>query len=158
MAPTLRAPIRGTSPAHCVRVNADILQQVLIDHAKKIAETYPQRYRYQYTKAAETLRAPYWDWAAGNGVPQATVPETTTINKPDGEALKETEVANPLYTFKFPKEALDGKFGDFDSEHRVQMYNCPAPNSYPDSANKNLAGRPYKQWVVSGHSPLNNVF
>lgn len=157
MAPTVCASIRGTSPTCDSGVIADTTQQVLVGHAKRIAQEYPQRYRYQYVKAAETLRAPYWDWAAETGVPQATVPETVTINMPDGEVLKQKNIANPLYTFKFPKKALNGAFGPFDSQRRTRTYRCPAPNSYPTTANANLDGRPYKKWIVSSLQLVNST-
>lgn len=71
------------------------------------------------------------------------------INVPNGESLKQVNFDNPLYTFRFPKEALENKFGSFDKENRQRTYRCPSPNSYPNSANRNLDGRPYKQWIVS---------
>jgi tyrosinase len=118
-------------------------------HARKLAKEYPEQYRYDYIQAAETLRVPYWDWASESFVPQATVPNTMQINIPSGEILQQVDVENPLATFKFPAAGLNGTFGNFDSQNRTQIYRCPPPQSYPDSANKNLASRPYKQWIVS---------
>ncbi|EQL02760.1 tyrosinase [Ophiocordyceps sinensis CO18] len=39
------------------------------------------------------------------------------------------------------------EFGTWDSQRRPQIYHCPAPYSYPNSANSNLRSRPYKQWT-----------
>lgn len=128
--------------SHCV-------QQTLVEHAKRIALGYPQRYRYQYTRAAEDLRSPFWDWGVDTKVPSATVPEKLTVNFPDGDGLKREEIDNPLRTFRFPKAALDGEYGDFDSDNRTQIYRCSSPESYPDSANEKIAARPYKRWIVS---------
>ncbi|KAI5467725.1 hypothetical protein BGZ63DRAFT_345976 [Mariannaea sp. PMI_226] len=123
-----------------------LYEQLLVATAQRLARDYPQRYRAQYVEAANNLRCPFWDWGSG-GVPKATVPETMMVNIPSGSGLKKTSVDNPLYTFKFPQEALNGDFGDFDSEKRTQMFRCPSPNSYPDSANALLAKRPYKSMV-----------
>lgn len=100
-------------------------------------------------QAAETLRSPYWDWALDIVVPQATVPETVLIRVPKGEVLQEVNVSNPLATFKYPQQAIDGGYGDFDSLNRTQIYRCPSPENYPGTANQNIAGRPYRSWVVS---------
>jgi tyrosinase len=113
-----------------------------------LAQQYPQRYRNEYIQAAETLRAPFWDWASESYVPQATVPTTMSVKVPNGQVLSEVNIPNPLQTFVFPKAALNGTYGEFDSENRTQIYRCPAPQSYPASANQNLASRPYKQWMV----------
>ena len=121
----------------------------MVENAKRIALEYPQRYRYQYIRAAEELRSPYWDWAISTDVPSATVPTKLTVNMPDGEHLREEEIDNPLQTFKFPEAALQGNYGNFDSENRTQIYRCPSPESYPESANEKVAARPYKRWIVS---------
>lgn len=118
----------------------------------RIALEYPQRYRYQYVQAAETLRSPYWDWAVNSDVPSATVPSKVRVNVPDGQHLKETEIDNPLLTFQFPEEAFQGEYGDFDSENRTKIYRCQSPQRYPESANAATAARPYKQYVVSDES------
>lgn len=116
----------------------------------RIAQEYPQRYRYQYIQAAETLRSPYWDWAANSDVPSATVPSRVRVNVPKGQRLEEVEIDNPLLTFQFPDEAYQGTYGDFDGENRTKTYRCAPPQRYPESANDATALRPYKQWVVSG--------
>ena len=67
---------------------------------------------------------------------------------PNGDGLRLVDVNNPLSTFHFPQVALDGNYGPFDSSKRPQTYRCRSPKKYPDSANQNLAGRPYKRWTV----------
>lgn len=125
-------------------------QQTLFGHAKRIAQEYPKRYRYTYLRAAETLRAPYWDWGFDSNVPEATTTETIVVNIPNGEELVPTEIQNPLSTYRFPMEALDNRFGLFDSENRSQIYRCDDwPKSYPLSADEAMADRPYKSWLVS---------
>lgn len=124
-------------------------QQLLVTHAKQIAATYPQQHRQQYMQAAEQLRAPFWDWAANTAVPSATVPTTLQVNFPNGQNLQKRAISNPLYTYKIPQEVLNGQYGPFDPAGRTQVLRCPSPQSYPGTANSALAGRPYKQWVVS---------
>lgn len=123
------------------------MQQVLVNTAKRIAEGYPQRYKLEYTTAARNLRIPFWDWASEPYVPEATIYETIRINVPDGQSIRLTEVSNPLFTYNFPPEVIDGQYGDFDDERRPNMQRCPSPGSYPDSANDNVMDRPYRSWV-----------
>jgi tyrosinase len=125
-----------------------LYEQVLVSTAKRLAQEYPQRYRSQYVAAANNLRSPFWDWGSDQ-IPEATVPTKMKVNVPSGSGIKEVEVDNPLYTFKFPAGALNGTYGDFDSDKRARIYRCPSPDSYPASANDLLSQRPYKSWVVS---------
>lgn len=125
------------------------MQQTLVENAKRIAQEYPEEYRDTYTEAAETLRAPFWDWAADNTVPPDTVPATIIVNVPDGQSLKSETIDNPLYTYKFPQAVLNGEFGYFDNQYRSQVYHCSAPNSYPASANRRMANGNYRHWTVS---------
>ncbi|CAM1501418.1 Fc.00g105800.m01.CDS01 [Cosmosporella sp. VM-42] len=125
-----------------------LYEQRLVEWATRLAKGYPSRVRSQYINAAKTLRAPYWDWAASPTVPAATVPKTVRITIPDGDKLKKIDIDNPLATYKFPKAALDGKFGTFDQpRNRPQITRCNSPKSYPSSANQLIAQQPFKQWV-----------
>lgn len=126
-----------------------LFEQVLVERAKAIANTYPTQYRAQYQAAAASLRSPYWDWSADTYVPPSTVPATMSVNIPNGNALKKVNVNNPLASFRFPTAAINGKYGAFDSQRRPATVRCPSPNTYPGTANANLAKRPYKQWTVS---------
>lgn len=96
-------------------------------------------------QAAEQLRSPWWDWAATSQVPSVTDSSVVFINTAKGSEA----VDNPLLTFKFPKEVLNGKYGDFDSENRQQIYRCQSPQSYPKSANELLGDRNLKESLVS---------
>lgn len=127
---------------------ADTQKQVLVQKAKDIAQTFPQRYRFDYAKAAETLRAPFWDWAADSRVPPATVPKTVRVKVPNGQALEEKDIPNPLAVYRFPREVLDGKYGTFDPDNRSEILRCPDSEGYPNHANRLMAGRPYKRWTV----------
>ena len=131
------------------------LQQTLVQQAVYLANQYPQRYRWDYIQAANNLRAPYWDYAADPTVPPATVPATLKVRVPNGSVLKEVDIQNPLATYKFPQDVLNGKYGAFDSQKRPQILHCPAPDSYPAGANSRLAKRPYKKLVVGPSSSQN---
>ncbi|KAK7415280.1 hypothetical protein QQX98_006029 [Neonectria punicea] len=131
-----------------------LYEQVLVATAKRLANEYPQRYRSQYVEAAETLRAPFWDWASSD-IPDAMVPSKMAVNVPSGSALREIQVENPLSGYKFPAGALNGTYGSFDSENRARIYRCPSPKSFPNSANELLADRPYKRWVYDAFTHTN---
>ncbi|KAK7432037.1 hypothetical protein QQZ08_001327 [Neonectria magnoliae] len=122
-----------------------LYEQRLVATATKLANQYPSKYRAQYQKAAKTLRAPFWDWAASPNVPACTVPTKVTVKVPNGSGLRSATFDNPLRFYKFPKAALDGKFGTFDTG--AQIYKCRNPQTYPGSANQAMARRSYKQWV-----------
>lgn len=139
-------PASSLQAAQCGLI---ISQQVLVSHARRIAKTYPQRYRQQYVQAAERLRSPYWDWAADSNVPPASASPKLQVNFPNGESLQRRQVDNPLYTYRIPRQVLDGQLGPFDTANRPQTLRCPAPQNYPATANDLLSQRPYKQWVVS---------
>lgn len=130
--------------------SADMMKQILVAHAKRIALTYPTKHRARYIEAADTLRSPFWDWATDEAVPQATVPQQMSINVPSNGDVRQQDVENPLYTFKFPDAILDGEFGPFDHARRSQMYRCTEPNmSYPETANESIRRRGYKGMIVS---------
>ncbi|KJZ74666.1 hypothetical protein HIM_06016 [Hirsutella minnesotensis 3608] len=124
-----------------------LYEQELVRHAKRIAGTYPQRYRSQYQQAADTLRVPFWDWASDQAVPRATVPGRISVNMPSGQGVRATEIENPLSTFRFPRQALQGDYGAWDSQNRPRIQHCAGNFQYPDSADSNLRSRPYKQWT-----------
>ncbi|KAK7417453.1 hypothetical protein QQX98_004573 [Neonectria punicea] len=130
-----------------------LYEQRLVETATKLANQYPTSSRAKYVAAAATLRSPYWDWAATSAVPQATVTKKFNVNVPNGSGLKVQSVNNPLAAYFFPKSALDGAFGTFDQpENRPQIYRCRSPQNYPNSANKLISGRSYKQWVYDAFS------
>ncbi|KAG8423585.1 hypothetical protein J3458_000472 [Metarhizium acridum] len=120
-----------------------LFEQLLVEHAVGIASQYPARYRGQYMAAANNLRSPYWDWSADSNVPPCTVPERVSVNIPNGQNLRRIEIRNPLSTYKYPREALDGEFGEFSKT--PQMARCPDPGRYPDSANQELQDYRLKQ-------------
>lgn len=119
-------------------------EQRLVETAISLANGYPAAYRDTYVKAAQTLRSPYWDWAAAKQVPPATVPTTMTIKIPNGSGLKDYTVENPLRIYRFPQAAINQQFGSFARD--AQVAKCSNGN-YPASANDLLSKRAYKTWV-----------
>ncbi|KAM0201110.1 hypothetical protein ACHAPA_002281 [Fusarium lateritium] len=123
-----------------------LYEQILVEHAKRLANLYPSKYRKQYVDAANALRSPFWDWAV-DGIPSIITQSMVNVKVPNGSGLKTINMKNPLNTYNFPKDALSGKYGQWDDEDRTRIYHCPAPDSFPGTANNNLRKRPYKQWV-----------
>ncbi len=107
-----------------------ILQQILQDHAVKIAETY-QVDQDAWKDAANQLRQPYWDWAK-NSVPPAEVVELklVTITGPDGD---KTVVDNPLYNYNF--DPIDSSFPGPYSRWRTTLRR---PTSRESTATDNV--------------------
>ncbi|KAF5008467.1 hypothetical protein FDECE_5256 [Fusarium decemcellulare] len=136
-----------------------LYEQILVEHAKRLANLYPTKYRQQYVDAANSLRSPYWDWAVDD-IPSAIVPQMVSVKVPNGSGLKTISMKNPLYTYTFPKDAVAGKYGSWDDENRARTFRCPSPDSFPSSANRLLNQRPYKQWTydVLTHSTNFNQF
>ncbi|KAG8960488.1 hypothetical protein FRC00_000212, partial [Tulasnella sp. 408] len=75
-----------------------VYEQILQQHAAEVAKTYTED-TAAWTKAAQQLRMPYWDWAS-NSVPPAEVISMAqvTITTPDGQR---TPVPNPLLSYRF---------------------------------------------------------
>ncbi|PHH59817.1 hypothetical protein CDD81_2556 [Ophiocordyceps australis] len=133
-----------------------LYEQELVGQARRLAAQYPPNVRAQYQQAADSLRAPFWDWGSDQSVPPATVAPRTRVNVPNGQGVQLVEVDNPFATFRFPQRALNGEFGQFDPQPRNQIYRCLSPNNYPGSANQNLQGRPYKQWIYDAFTRSNS--
>ncbi|EQL03417.1 tyrosinase 2 [Ophiocordyceps sinensis CO18] len=119
-----------------------LFEQTLVGHAMQIAAKYPDPRRNEYTEAAATLRAPYWDWATARAIPEATVPESVTVTTAEGKK----QIKNPLSSYSYPQEALQGQYGDMnrmrpEARQQKATYRCASPQSYPDSANDALSLR-----------------
>ncbi|ATY59791.1 tyrosinase precursor [Cordyceps militaris] len=114
------------------RVYVSLFEQVLVKQAKSLAAGYPENVRSTYQKAADDLRAPYWDWALEPDLPSVILPETITAKVATETGVVAKDIVNPLYTYIFPKETLNGKFGQFQPGERI--YRC----STTTQANNNL--------------------
>lgn len=71
------------------------------------------------------------------------LPETIEVKVATKTGIVTKSIDNPLYTYRFPKEVMQGKYGTFDTYDR--MYRC----QNPETANQNLYSRNYKSWLVS---------
>ncbi|EQL01140.1 tyrosinase 2 [Ophiocordyceps sinensis CO18] len=127
------------------RAYVALFEQVLVERAKQVASMYPQNLRAQYVQAAESLRQPYWDWASDPRVPPATASPLVSVVHPSGG--QRVDIENPLFTYKIPAAVLNGKYGRFDAQMRQQTVRCPAPSSFPASADALMTQRPYRRWV-----------
>ncbi|EAQ85078.1 hypothetical protein CHGG_09092 [Chaetomium globosum CBS 148.51] len=83
--------------------------QVLVSHAVRLAGEYPPNLQPEYVGAAQTLRQPYWDWAADSTLPPATYAINVTVRAPCGVI----EIANPLRGYRFQQLPLESSFGGF---------------------------------------------
>ncbi|RCI12656.1 hypothetical protein L249_0161 [Ophiocordyceps polyrhachis-furcata BCC 54312] len=109
-----------------------LFEMILNNHARRIASSYPTSLRNRYIQAAQALRAPFWDWADNSDVPPSTTVSRLSINTAQGRQ----SIDNPLFTYRFPADALQGRFTAF-SPGNAQTVRCP-PRNYPASANANL--------------------
>ncbi|RDA88914.1 hypothetical protein CP532_5474 [Ophiocordyceps camponoti-leonardi (nom. inval.)] len=116
-----------------------LFEQSLVERAKEIASKYPDKDRNKYVEAANSLRAPYWDWAISNKVPDASLPKKVEVNTANGSR----EMTNPLASYDYPEAAASGRYGDLGEAEgagsaRGQIQRCPG-GSYPESANRELS-------------------
>jgi tyrosinase len=92
-----------------------LYEQRIVYYAKKIANEFPAgKKRTNNVAAAETLRIPYWDWAANISpvLPTAVSSQTIQVTRPNGN---KATITNPLYSYHFnPLSASDmGNFRPF---------------------------------------------
>ncbi|KAL5598596.1 hypothetical protein BROUX41_003478 [Berkeleyomyces rouxiae] len=136
-----------------------LYEQALGKAAQEIANTYPVSMRSEYQQAADRLRSPYWDWAADFNVPPVSTLPELTIPKPNinGSSLVNATIANPLYSFKFPTEAMNGEFGGWtpSSDHTRR---CPDSNgvSQPNKGSELLSSRGLKESVYNTFTRSNS--
>jgi tyrosinase len=84
---------------------------------------------------------PYWDWAADSDVPPSVGTPEIEVTMPNGPA----RIRNPLYSFVFPKEVVDGKYGSITgSRDKTATKRCS-----PAEANEGMARVDLKGMVVS---------
>ncbi|KIX98768.1 uncharacterized protein Z520_05229 [Fonsecaea multimorphosa CBS 102226] len=83
-----------------------LFEQLIWQHAQDIASDYPDDQRDEYSSAALTLRAPYWDWAVYPALPDVVAEPQISINTPNGRQT----VNNPLYTYVFQSNAAGNGF------------------------------------------------
>ena len=89
----VRSTSRGLTHYHDID---GIIQQLLQQHALDIAKKYQDQARW--LRAAQNLRAPYWDWATNSVPPPEVISlEYLDIIKPEGKK----PVPNPLLQYNF---------------------------------------------------------
>ena len=135
LASPVRLPIRGmwtccSSYLLLCRVYETPMQQVLQQRALEIVAS-DSSYDSQWKRAAEQLRAPYWDWASreGNGVPPEEViaQRDITIRTPQGTKT----MKNPLLSYTFhPK--IDPSFRPPFSQW-IETLRHPKPRDAPNA-------------------------
>ncbi|KAI8284094.1 Tyrosinase [Colletotrichum sp. SAR11_240] len=128
------------------RAYLSLYEQVLVQHAKRLAAAYPATSRRQYVEAAEDLRLAYWDWGANSNVPPVTALPTVVINRSDNGTLRQITVRNPFFRYTYPASALQGDFGKFDGKNYTKRC-VDDGQSFPESANDILSGFNLKEKV-----------
>jgi tyrosinase len=86
-----------------------LLEQLLCDQARSIAQQFQGVDAARYQAAAEEVRLPYWDWSSTttqSRIPAAVKQESISVNSPTGQST----IANPLFSYKFlsPQPAASG--------------------------------------------------
>lgn len=129
-----------------------LFEQELVRHAIEIAQSYPATQQSRYLGAARALRAPFWDWAMDEALPNITVPTTLSINMPNGNSVKKVDVKNPFQSYDFPQAALDKKYGGFPSRSKsIQRCNKDG-QTFPATANANLKSRNLKANLYTAYA------
>ena len=119
-----------------------LLEQLLCDQARTIAEQFQGDDAARYQAAAEEVRLPYWDWSSRSTqsrIPASVKQSSISVNTPNGEA----NIPNPLFSYRFlspqPQDSGlgtqtvrgssdDQLFGSFDSRRQATL------NLFTDSA------------------------
>ena len=115
------------------------IQQALQKQAVEIAKTYTQD-RPRWEKAAQDLRAPYWDWALYTFPPEEVISkDIVEIITPDG---RRTPVENPLLRYTF--NPIDSSFEDLFKVWKTTLRH-PTP---PDSPDAKTNVKSLKEYVV----------
>lgn len=114
-----------------------LFEQVLVSHAQTIAARYRGRNGPRYLKAAQTLRQPYWDWAADPNLPVAVTRPQLNITTPYGLLT----VRNPLYSYRWQRKENGTGFENTSLSSYAETVRCPLLNGADDDfdiANSNL--------------------
>jgi len=77
-----------------------LLEQLLCDQARSIAQEFQGADAAKYQAAATEVRIPYWDWSSTSTqsrIPAAVKQDSISVNAPTGQ----TTIANPLFSYKF---------------------------------------------------------
>ena len=112
-----------------------LLEQLLCDQARSIAEQFQGYDAGRWQAAAEEVRIPYWDWSSTttqSRIPAALKQASISVNAPSGQ----TTIANPLFSYKFLSPQLaesglgtqtvrgpgdDELFSSFDSRRQATL-------------------------------------
>ncbi|KAK3333928.1 hypothetical protein B0T19DRAFT_491238 [Cercophora scortea] len=110
-----------------------LFEQTLVSHAVAIASQYPANIAPTYLSAAQTLRQPYWDWAAEPLLPPATTTPNITITSPRGSIT----IPNPLYSYRFQPGSLQSTFPGSLSQYN-QTIRCLSSSPGTPGQDNNL--------------------
>jgi hypothetical protein len=131
----------GSGVREQIDTRTDSKQQALVQVARQLALKYPMNQIKTYQNAADSLRAPFWDWASNSNFPDAvTTPTISVCTYPKG--IKE-EIPNPLYAYTYPSAAA---FAGRSTTSRCS----------PATGNRQLASAGLTSKVVSLHLDISH--
>lgn len=81
----------------CRSADSFLIQQTLVSHAVSIAKLYKGHNATTYQKAADSLRAAYWDWAVNSTLPEVVTVQYVKVNGPGGPLT----MTNPFHRYYF---------------------------------------------------------
>ncbi|KAK8084996.1 tyrosinase 2 [Apiospora hydei] len=121
-----------------------LYEQTLGDHVQVLASQYNDSSSAAYKAAAESFRAPFWDWAADYRLPASVMEQLITVNGPHGTV----DIPNPLYSYRWQQFPLSSDPNYFPEDGRTDCYGWNETKRQPDSngkdqyniVNGNLAG------------------
>ena len=150
MASPISDPTRGISHLSSSDIRSNVIQQIVADHAQKIAKTYPSAIRSTYQKAADNLRTPYWDWAK---VPQRFPDVMTWPSVRITTAKGVQNVTNPLFQYKFLSHPEPAEWFPSDS----WLGSMPNTVRYPDENNQSRNALINTVWADDGSYLIKDV-
>ncbi|EWC44962.1 hypothetical protein DRE_01021 [Drechslerella stenobrocha 248] len=75
-----------------------LYEQLIWEHARDIANEFPEPKKSAFKAVLPTLRIPFWDWAVNSTIPREVGDmENIEVDSPKGR----TTIPNPLYSYKF---------------------------------------------------------
>ncbi|KAK8045287.1 hypothetical protein PG993_005311 [Apiospora rasikravindrae] len=106
-----------------------LYEQTLGGHVQVLASQYNDSSSASYKAAAESFRAPFWDWAADYRFPASAMEQFLTVNGPHGTV----DIPNPLYSYKWQQFPLNSDPTYFPLDGRTDCYGWNETKRQPDA-------------------------